>query len=110
MIADVRRGAVGERREKNATAACGGYADAVAPVMLPGSASTAGRGRFVHRRIRTELLLILGLFPSGIFAEESPLEEIVVTGSYIKSSPIDAPSPVDVTDRQEIDPRSLQRL
>lgn len=36
-------------------------------------------------------------------AAEQELEEVVVTGSYIKSSPTDGASPVDVVDRNYID-------
>ena len=35
--------------------------------------------------------------------EEDSLEEVLVTGSFIKGSPEDAPSPVQVIDRTSID-------
>ena len=38
-------------------------------------------------------------FSYGQQDEESDIEEVVVTGSFIRSSPIDAPSPVQVVDR-----------
>ena len=36
-------------------------------------------------------------------ADEGPVEEIVVTGSYIRGTPLDAPSPVQVVGRQDIE-------
>jgi iron complex outermembrane receptor protein len=36
-------------------------------------------------------------------SQERPLEEVLVTGSYIRGSAIDAPSPVQVIDRSAID-------
>jgi iron complex outermembrane receptor protein len=50
--------------------------------------------------------LALGIIAPAIalnaFAEQQ-MEEVVVTGSYIKSSPTDGASPVDVMDRGNID-------
>jgi len=59
----------------------------------------------VYLRWRAALLVMLGGYALCTFAEVAPIEEIVVTGTYIKSSPIDAPSPVDVTDRAEMEAR-----
>ena len=42
-------------------------------------------------------------FSYGQQDEESDIEEVVVTGSFIRSSPIDAPSPVQVVDRESIE-------
>ena len=36
-------------------------------------------------------------------AQDEPVEEIVVTGSYFRGSPLDAPSPVQVIDRSSIE-------
>jgi iron complex outermembrane receptor protein len=45
---------------------------------------------------------VLGGGSPAALAEESVIEEIVVTGSYIKRAPEDAPSPVRVIGREEI--------
>lgn len=36
-------------------------------------------------------------------AQDTPVEEVVVTGSYFRGSPLDAPSPVQVVDRSSIE-------
>ena len=36
-------------------------------------------------------------------AQDNQVEEVVVTGSFIKGSPLDAPSPVQVVDRSSIE-------
>lgn len=38
-------------------------------------------------------------------AQEGPIEEVVVTGSYIRGTPEDAALPVDVIDAQELEDR-----
>ena len=50
---------------------------------------------------RTFSLLILSLFAVSSIAEE--IEEVVVTGSYIKRSTADSPSPLSVINREELD-------
>jgi len=37
------------------------------------------------------------------FAQDSDIEEVVVTGSFIRGTPLDAPSPVQVVDRESIE-------
>lgn len=39
----------------------------------------------------------------AVFAEEGEIEEIVVTGSFIKGTPIDSASPVTVLERDELE-------
>ena len=39
----------------------------------------------------------------NVFAAEQAMEEVVVTGSYIKSSPTDGATPIDVISRDNID-------
>jgi iron complex outermembrane recepter protein len=45
------------------------------------------------------LMIIFGLGSQTALAADQAIEEVVVTGSYIKSSPTDGASPVDVLDR-----------
>jgi outer membrane receptor protein involved in Fe transport len=50
--------------------------------------------------------VISGLVSSASYGQqddESDIEEVVVTGSFIRGSPIDAPSPVQVVDRESIE-------
>ena len=53
------------------------------------------------------LLFLLIVSLNNVFAQEvetdSSIEEIVVTGSYLKTSPTDGASPIDVIDREEIE-------
>ena len=39
----------------------------------------------------------------GVFAEDEGIEEVVVTGSYIKRSTADSPSPLSIINREEMD-------
>jgi iron complex outermembrane receptor protein len=47
--------------------------------------------------------LMLPALALPAFAADKPIEEVVVTGSYIKSSPTDGASPIDVVGRDDID-------
>ncbi len=53
------------------------------------------------------LLFLLIISLNNVFAQEvetdSSIEEIVVTGSYLKTSPTDGASPIDVIDRDAIE-------
>lgn len=49
------------------------------------------------------LITIFGLGSHMALAEDKIIEEVVITGSYIKSSATDGASPVDVLDRNYID-------
>ena len=50
------------------------------------------------------LLIVSGGIAGSVYAqEEDALEEVIVTGSYIKSSPTDGASPVDIVSRDDID-------
>ena len=42
-------------------------------------------------------------FPVVAQDDDSGIEEVVVTGSYIRGTPLDAPSPVQVVDRESIE-------
>ncbi len=60
--------------------------------------------RMSHRYSRYFILLTLGLFTFGAVAETADIiEEIVVTGSYIKRSTADSPSPLSVVTREDMD-------
>ena len=60
-------------------------------------------------------MLVLGMFvflPSAVFAEQA-IEEIVVTGSFIRGTPEDAALPVDVltrADMEEVGDPSINEL
>lgn len=46
--------------------------------------------------------LVLSSFVSAQPVMEESIEEVIVTGSYIKSTPEDAPNPVSIIDREEL--------
>jgi len=43
-------------------------------------------------------------------SEEPAVEEVIVTGSYLRGSPLDAPSPVQVVDRQSIEAQGAAQI
>ncbi len=47
---------------------------------------------------------------AGVIAQEGAIEEIVVTGSYIKRAPEDAPSPVRAIGREELEAKGTPQL
>ncbi len=49
------------------------------------------------------LIFVGGGNPQPAWAQGEELEEVIVTGSYIKSSPRDGASPVDIVSRDDID-------
>ena len=59
-------------------------------------------------------LLTISLFNSALAQETTSrneaIEEILVTGSYIKGSPLDAPSPVQVINREDIDAQGAAQV
>ncbi len=67
-----------------------------------------------HSKLVLSQLGITCLVSMGLNAQESPpgesIEEILVTGSYIKSSPQDAPSPVQVIDRANIEAQGAAQI
>ncbi len=48
--------------------------------------------------------------PLSAQQNEPDVEEVIVTGSYIRGSALDAPSPVSVVDRDSIQLRSFNNL
>ena len=52
------------------------------------------------------LATVCALAVTAAAAEDETIEEIVVTGSYIKGSAEDAPSPIEVITREEMDVQS----
>ena len=63
------------------------------------------RRTFPSTRRAITLAVISGLSVTALSAaaQDEPVEEIVVTGSYFRGSPLDAPSPVQVIDRSSIE-------
>jgi iron complex outermembrane recepter protein len=57
-------------------------------------------GNFKKKALAAIMLPALAL---NVFAAEQAMEEVVVTGSYIKSSPTDGATPIDVISRDNID-------
>ncbi|MCZ6711163.1 MAG: TonB-dependent receptor, partial [Gammaproteobacteria bacterium] len=58
------------------------------------------------RNVTPALLMATLIAPAHpATADEAGVEEVLVTGSYIKGSPIDAPSPIEIIDRAEIEAR-----
>ena len=83
---------------------------------------TAGGKRSVFRR---KALILTGLLSSSACltafaqtsqtqatteAEEREVEEVIVTGSYLRGSPLDAPSPVQVVDRASIEAQGAAQI
>lgn len=62
------------------------------------------RKNFPGRRRAITLAVLAGIsFPVLAQDDASDIEEVVVTGSYIRGTPLDAPSPVQVVDRDSIE-------
>ena len=76
----------------------------------------------VRNKFRKKALFLTGLLSSvsclPAFAqtatqaadEEMEVEEVIVTGSYIRGSPLDAPSPVQVVDRASIEAQGAAQI
>ncbi|MDA7778795.1 hypothetical protein N8965_03510 [Gammaproteobacteria bacterium] len=61
--------------------------------------------------ILSSLFAIAFLFaPVGLTAQESSVEEVVVTGSFIKGSATDGASPVEIISRDTIDALSASTM
>ena len=61
------------------------------------------RKKFPGTRRAITLAVLAGLsFPVAAQQDDIDVEEIIVTGSYIRGSPLDAPSPVEIIDRDSI--------
>ena len=52
---------------------------------------------------RAITLAVISALSAPVLAQDNVVEEVVVTGSLIKGSPLDAPSPVQVVDRSSIE-------
>jgi outer membrane cobalamin receptor len=63
------------------------------------------RRNFPSTRRALTLAVMAGLSVQAVqaTAQDTPVEEVVVTGSYFRGSPLDAPSPVQVVDRTSIE-------
>ncbi|MFT4721874.1 MAG: iron complex outermembrane receptor protein, partial [Candidatus Azotimanducaceae bacterium] len=64
---------------------------------------TKWRDTLGNFKIKALAALILPALALPVFAADTAIEEVVVTGSYIKSSPTDGASPIDVVNRDYID-------
>ena len=51
----------------------------------------------------TLAIMLAGISHSANAQQEPEIEEVVVTGSYIRGTPLDAPSPVQIIDRESIE-------
>ena len=58
--------------------------------------------KFPSRRKAITIGVILAGLSAPVVAQDGDIEEVVVTGSYIRGSALDAPSPVTVVDRDSI--------
>lgn len=58
--------------------------------------------KFPSSRRALTIAIIAGM-SFQVSAQDTPVEEITVTGSYFRGSPLDAPSPVQVIDRSSIE-------
>lgn len=59
-----------------------------------------------HKRKALTTCIALALASNFAYAQQSDdtdIEEVLVTGSYIRGTPLDAPSPVQIVDRQSIE-------
>ncbi len=66
-----------------------------------------------HSRFVTGVATTLACMPLLLQAQQSQeteVEEVVVTGSYLRGSPLDAPSPVQVVDRQSIEAQGAAQI
>lgn len=62
------------------------------------------RNHFPGKRKAISLAILAGLtLPVAAQAQDTEVEEVVVTGSFIRGTPLDAPSPVQVVDRASIE-------
>jgi iron complex outermembrane receptor protein len=61
------------------------------------------RKTFPSKRKAITLGVILAGLAAPVVAQDGEIEEVVVTGSFIRGSALDAPSPVQVVDRESIE-------
>ena len=61
------------------------------------------RKNFPSKRRAVTIGVILAGLSLPVAAQEDDIEEVVVTGSFIRGSALDAPSPVQVVDRDSIE-------
>lgn len=61
------------------------------------------RNKFPSRRKAITIGVILAGLSAPVVAQDGDIEEVVVTGSFIRGSALDAPSPVQVVDRASIE-------
>lgn len=54
--------------------------------------------------------VISGMTCASAFAQDTEIEEVVITGSYLRGSPLDAPSPVTTVDRSSIEAQGAAQI
>jgi len=66
--------------------------------------------KFPSRRKAITIGVILAGLSAPVLAQDRDVEEVVVTGSYIRGSALDAPSPVTVVDRDSISAQGASQI
>ena len=66
--------------------------------------------KFPSRRKAITIGVILAGLSAPVLAQDGDVEEVVVTGSYIRGSALDAPSPVTVVDRDSISAQGASQI
>lgn len=68
------------------------------------------RGAIPSRRKAITSAIILASLSLQVAAQQAEVEEVVVTGSYIRGTPLDAPSPVTTVDRSSIEAQGAAQV
>ncbi|CAN0498856.1 unnamed protein product, partial [Discosporangium mesarthrocarpum] len=67
--------------------------------------------KFPGTRRAITLAVLAGIsFQTQAQQDPDDIEEVVVTGSYIRGTPLDAPSPVQVVDRDSIEAQGAAQI
>ena len=68
------------------------------------------RNTFPGRRRAITLAVLAGISFPVIAQDDGDIEEVLVTGSFIRGAPLDAPSPVQVIDRDSIEAQGASAI
>jgi iron complex outermembrane receptor protein len=68
------------------------------------------RGAIPSRRKAITSAIILASLSLQVAAQQAEVEEVIVTGSYIRGTPLDAPSPVTTVDRTSIEAQGAAQI
>ena len=66
--------------------------------------------KFPGTRRAITLAVMAGISFQASAQDPDDIEEVVVTGSYIRGTPLDAPSPVQVVDRDSIEAQGAAQI